>query len=274
MNVQWLVNGYSDSCVDAADRGLAYGDGLFETMAARGGRIARLGYHLERLAEGCARLGIPRPDPDLVTAEIERLIAGVDRAVAKLVLTRGSGGRGYRPPRRAEPTRILGIFPWPEYGASHYTRGIVLESVSIPIGENARLAGLKHLCRLEQVLAQMELEGGAADEGLQKTARGYIVGGTSSNVFIVRDGRVSTPSVSKCGVRGVMRRLVIEACAVQGVPVAEARLLDADLHAADELFVTNALAGVRPVREYDGRAYDVGPVTRSLQRATDTDAES
>lgn len=272
MNVRWFVNGDAVDHVDAADRGLAYGDGLFETMAARAGRVLRLDHHFERLVDGCARLAMRPPDLETAAAEIDAAIADLARAVVKLVVTRGAGGRGYAPPAHPEPARILGIFPWPERDASHYTRGIVLKSVNVPIGENERLAGLKHLCRLEQVLGQLELAGSGADEGLQKRADGRIVGGTSSNVFSVRGGRVATPALVTCGVRGVMRRAVIEACEHDGVPVAETDLVDADLHAADELFVTNAIAGVRPVRELDGRAFGVGPVTRRLIDATESDA--
>lgn len=266
MSVQWFVNGVAGGNVDPGDRGLAYGDGLFETMAVRGGQVPRLAYHFERLAEGCERLGMAAPDFDIVGAEIRTRVADRERAVAKLVVTRGTGARGYRPPVRAELTRILGIFPWPDRDASHYTRGIVLASSSVPIGDNPRLAGLKTLARLEQVLAQIELAD-TADEALQMRTSGQVVGGTTSNVFVVRDGHVSTPALETCGVGGIMRRIVIETCVREGIAVDERDLVDADMHVADEVFVTNALAGVRPVREYDGRAYAVGPVTHRLQQA-------
>lgn len=267
--MQWLVNGEAGRGVDPADRGLAYGDGLFETMAVRDGSVPRLVYHFERLVAGCERLGIPRPDIEAVEREIAGRVAGLERAVAKLIVTRGSGGRGYAPPAHPEPTRILGIFPWPPYEAAHYTRGIVAETLDVTIAEHARLAGLKHLCRLEHVLAQRELAAGSADEGLVRRAGGPLVGGTSTNLFIVRDGRVATPAVDTCGVAGVMRRIVIETCAREGIEITEAELRDADLRAADEVFVTNAVAGVRPVRELDGRACAPGPVTRRLMQATD-----
>lgn len=266
-SVQWLIDGEPGDCVDAGDRGLAYGDGLFETMAVRGGKVQRLELHLERLAEGCGRLAMGAPDPGVIAAEAGALAGGVERGVVKLIWTRGSGGRGYRPPAGIEPTRILGAFPWPGYAQAHYTRGIVLESVNVKVSENERLAGVKHLCRLEQVLGQLELEGREADEGLQQRADGAVVGGTSTNLFAVRDGRVVTPAIVKCGVRGVMRRAVIEACAAQGLELVETDLHDVDLRAAEELFVTNAVAGIRPVRVLDGRAYAVGPVTRRLQQA-------
>lgn len=266
MSVQWYVNGVASAGVDPGDRGLAYGDGLFETMAVRGGQVPRLAYHFDRLAEGCERLGMAALDFDIVGAEVRARIADRERAVAKLVVTRGTGARGYRPPAQAELTRILGIFPWPDRDPSHYTRGIVLASSGVPIGDNPRLAGLKTLARLEQVLAQIELAD-TADEALQMRTSGQVVGGTSSNVFVVRDGRVSTPAIVACGVSGIMRRIVIETCVRDAIAVDERDLVDADVHAADEVFVTNAIAGVRPVREYDGRTYAAGPVTRRLQQA-------
>lgn len=266
MDVEWLVNGVPSRCVDADDRGLAYGDGLFETMAVRGGRVPWIAYHLERLAEGCERLGMAGLKLDVVEGEVRERVNRLERAVVKAIVTRGGGGRGYAPPARPELTRIIGIFPWPERDASHYTQGLVLASSTVPVAENTRLAGLKTLARLEQVLAQMEMPAGA-DEAVQKRATGEIVGGTSSNVFIVRAGRVSTPAIRTCGVRGVMRRVVMETCARHGLKVEEADLFDADLHAADELFVTNAVRGVRPAREYDGRALEIGPVARRLEQA-------
>ena len=196
----WLVNGQSTG-VDPSDRGLAYGDGLFETMAAADGRIRWLDLHLSRLTDGCARLGIPTPSLELVRREIAEHCPRTGRAVAKLIVTRGSGARGYRPPAHPEPTRILAISAWPNYPATNYTRGIELQTLKLRLGQNPRLAGLKHLSRLEQVLAQAELRDTVADEGLLLDTDGWVVGGTSSNVFAVR-GRSLQPRRSRaagCG---------------------------------------------------------------------------
>ena len=132
------------------------------------------------------------------------------------------------------------------------------------LGENPALAGIKHLCRLEQVLAQLELRGHAVQQGVLLDTSGYVVGGTSSNLFAVRGGELGTPSLARCGIKGVMRRAVLEAARTLGIRAEERDLTLAELLAADELFVTNALFGIWPVTELDGRRFAVGPTTERL----------
>ncbi len=265
MKTLWLVNGAATG-VDPSDRGLAFGDGLFETMAASDGRIRWLDYHLERLAEGCGRLAIAPLDFEAIRAEIAAHCPGEGRAVVKLIVTRGSGPRGYRIPEPAKPTRILGISTWHDRPQGHYTDGIVVQLCRLRLGENPDLAGLKHLCRLEQVLAHLELRGGPADQGLLLDGAGRVVGGSSANVFAVFGAELVTPSLARCGVRGVMRRVVLEAAAELGIAVAQRDLTFDELQGANELFMTNALIGILPVALLDGRRFRAGAVTRRLQR--------
>ena len=258
-----LVNG-KRAAVDPRDRGLAYGDGVFETMACRGGHIRWLDHHLDRLILGCGRLAIPAPARAVLRSEIEAHCPRNEAAVVKLIMTRGVGARGYRAPEPAEPTRILTIGPWPDLPPDQYTRGIVVKTCALRLGENPQLAGLKHLCRLEQVLAQMEIEGTPAQEGLVRSSSGYVIGGISSNVFGVSGGTLLTPRLQRCGVHGVMRRVLLEHAEEAGLTVREADLSPVDIAACEELFVTNAVFGIKPVRELDGRPYAVGPTTREL----------
>ncbi len=264
MQALWLVNGRS-SGVDPSDRGLAFGDGLFETMAALDGRIRWLDLHLERLEDGCRRLAIPPPERTLVATEIaEHCPAG--RAVVKLLVTRGAGARGYAPPETPNPTRILAVSAWPDYPARLYELGIRVRVCRLRLGESPALAGLKHLCRLEQVLAQLELRGSDAEQGLLLDTSERVIGGTSSNVFVVRDGRLATPTLERAGIKGVMRRAVLAAAAELGLAAVEHDLTMADLHAADELFMTNALFGIWPVALLDDRAFRPGAITRRLMQ--------
>jgi 4-amino-4-deoxychorismate lyase len=135
---------------------------------------------------------------------------------------------------------------------------------TLRLGENPQLAGLKHLCRLEQVLAQMELAGESAEEGLVRDRSGYVVGGISTNVFAVRGAVLSTPRLTRCGVHGVMRRVVLENAARVGLEPVQGELRLEDLHDSDEVFVTNAVAGIRPVCMLAGRRLGPGPRTRAL----------
>jgi 4-amino-4-deoxychorismate lyase len=257
----WLVNG-EVSTVNPADRGLAYGDGLFETMAAQDGRIRWLDLHMQRLRDGCARLAIAPVNHDAVRGEILRHCPNSGRGVMKLIITRGTGSRGYRIPQPQNPTRILGISNWPEYPSGHYTEGVRMASLTLRLGRNPALAGIKHLCRLEQVLAQQELSALDADEGVLMDELGLVVSGIACNLFAAHRGRLLTPSLSHSGVKGVMRRAVMEAAQSLGTGCETRQLTQDDLANADELFVTNAVFGIWPVRQLDQRDYRLGGLTR------------
>jgi 4-amino-4-deoxychorismate lyase len=262
VNTIWLVNGQPVG-VDPADRGLAYGDGLFETMAAADGRIRWLDLHLDRLEEGCRRLEFPAPARSLLADEIDAHCPQRGRAVVKLIVTRGAGARGYLPPEPSVPTRVLAVSDWPDFPPAYYD-GIKMRTCRLRLGENPALAGLKHLCRLEQVLAQLELRGQEVQQGLILDASGHAAGGTSSNLFVVSGGKLATPSLARCGIKGVMRRAVLEAARALGIGTDERDIAAAEVHAAEELFVTNALFGLWPVTELDGRRFAFGPLTKRL----------
>lgn len=263
VNTLWLVNGHS-AAVDPADRGLAYGDGLFETMAANDGHIRWFDLHLDRLEEGCRRLEIPTPSRTLLAEEIAAHCPRKGRAVVKLIVTRGPGVRGYLPPDPPAPTRVLAISSWPDYPDSYYRTGISVRLCQLRLGENPALAGVKHLCRLEQVLAQLELRGYAVQQGLLLDAGGNVAGGTSSNVFAVHGADLATPTLARCGIKGVMRRAVLEAARTLGIRAGERDFALPELLTADELFVTNSLFGIWPVTDVDGQSFAVGATTRRL----------
>jgi 4-amino-4-deoxychorismate lyase len=263
VNTLWLVNGQSTG-VDPADRGLAYGDGLFETMAAVDGNIRWLDLHFDRLEDGCRRLEIPAPSRSLLAHEIDTYCPRRGHAVVKLIVTRGPGTRGYLPPEPAAPTRVLAISSWPEYPDSYYRDGISVRVCRLRLGENPALAGIKHLCRLEQVLAQLELRGYAVQQGLLLDASGYVAGGTSRNVFVVVGAELRTPILARCGIKGVMRRVVLETARTLGIRAEEREIALEELLHADELFATNALFGIWPITEIEGRRFSPGPITRRL----------
>ena len=266
MKALWLVNG-RETGVDPADRGLAYGDGLFETMASVDGRIRWLDYHFERLERGCRRLAIEAPDRALVAAEIAAHCPSAGRAIVKLIVTRGPGERGYRLPDAPKTTRILGFSAWPEYPRSHYARGIRVRVCAFRLGVSPALAGLKHLCRLEHVLAHVELRGHDVEQGLLLDTTERVVGGSSSNLFLVRGAELLTPAVTRNGIAGVMRRVVLETAPLVGLVPHERELTLHELREADELFVTNALIGIWPVARLDEHAFARGPATvRLMQR--------
>lgn len=267
MNVSILVNGRPPTDRNHAlafdDRGLQYGDGLFETALLAGGRIRFLEGHLERLRAGCGCLGIVCPDRELLIRDIGLLTAGRGDGILKIVVTRGAAGRGYRAPHQAEATRIMALFP-SVANAESPGEGIEVRWCAMRLGRNPALAGIKHLNRLEQVLAQSEWRDPQIAEGLMLDTEGELVAATAGNLFLVRDGILCTSDLRYCGIRGVMRGQVIGMAVSTGIPVEEQPMWPADLDTADEVFVTNAIRGIRPVVTLEDRSWRVGPVTKRL----------
>ncbi|MEW6646916.1 MAG: aminodeoxychorismate lyase [Pseudomonadota bacterium] len=262
-----LIDGKDSDQIAADDRGLLYGDGLFETLAVRDGVPQLWPQHLARLQRDCARLGIVPPPLELLQTEALQLCAGHARAVLKIIITRGSGGRGYRLPEHAMPRRILSLHPWPDYPEQHATQGVRARLCTLRLGSNPRLAGIKHLNRLEQVLARAEWSDPDIAEGLLLDGAGQLVEGTMSNVFLVRDGCLLTPVLDECGVAGVMRAQILELAARLGIPGVVAPLRLDDVATAEEMFFCNSLIGLWPVRQFEQQEFAVGPLTRRLQQA-------
>ena len=262
------------------DRGLQFGDGLFETIACRGGKPRFLAWHLERLALGCERLRIPLHNLAEVRDEVRRAAQEVDSAIIKVMLTRGAAvARGYAPTGTEKPTRITFRHAWPSEDPAARQDGVRVRIAALRLGENPALAGLKHLNRLEQVLARAESMSTheAAEpsaESLLFSSSGRLISGTMTNVFVVRRSRVHTPRVDLCGVAGVMRRVVLTEAAHAGVAAEECILRAEDLGTAEEIFLTNARIGIWPVRALDGRILSPGPITRRLQQHLEPMLES
>jgi 4-amino-4-deoxychorismate lyase len=247
----------------ALDRGLEFGDGLFETLAVRDNRPRLLARHLARLARGCERLGIAAPDPAQLKSEINRAARIPGVGVLKLILTRGEGGHGYAPDPLAAPRRWLAALSPRARPARNAIDGVAVRTLETRLAEQPLLAGLKHLNRLEQVLARRELAAaGHAGEGLLLDTTGRVVCGTMSNVYAVLDGRIVTPALGRAGVEGVVRAALLEAWRDAGSEVEVRDLLPEELTGASELFLSNALIGIWPIASLDGRVYAPGPVAR------------
>ncbi|KHL67734.1 4-amino-4-deoxychorismate lyase [Pseudomonas flexibilis] len=258
------VDGRPAAELPLSDRGLAYGDGLFETLAVRHGQPCLLAAHLQRLRLGCDRLGIPF-DEALVTDELLAFCAAVGDGVAKLIVTRGDGLRGYAPPTPVQPRRLLLASPLPAYPVGHAEQGVELFPCALRLAEQPRLAGLKHLNRLEQVLARAEWQDSRYAEGLLRDQAGRPIEGVFSNLFLVSDGRLLTPSLERCGVAGVMRGALLEQAHALGIACEVRDLAFDELLAAQEIFLCNSVYGVWPVRRLETRVWLPGPLTRKLQ---------
>lgn len=262
--MQAWVNGQPADSIAVADRGLAYGDGLFETIKVRDGAAALLERHLARLSQGCQRLSLSC-DMQLLRHELHAYMQQLGDGVCKLIVTRGSGQRGYALPDPCVPQRILQASPLPRWPSAYAQDGIQLFSCQLRLSEQPLLAGLKHLNRLEQVLARAEWSDPTYAEGLLLDAQQRIVDCVFSNIFIVQQQQLFTPVVHRAGVAGVMRAELFARATAAGIAVVEQDITLAQLERADEVFTCNSVYGIWPVRSYAQLSWSVGPVTRRLQ---------
>jgi 4-amino-4-deoxychorismate lyase len=261
-----LVNGEPTRYVEISDRGFQYGDGIFTTLPVRQGVPLFLPLHLARLERDCQRLFLPVPDRDRLIREARILCEAQAEGVLKIQITRGSGGRGYRCPEPAVGTRVLSIHPLPDYPPELHDNGVEVRICRTRLGINPSLAGIKHMNRLEQILARAEWPLGDIREGLMLDAEGHVIEGTMTNLFLAKEGKLHTPKLDGCGVVGVMRGLVMAIAAELGLAVEEKRIVLDDVHAADELFLTNSVIGLWPIRRLERQNYPVGPITREIRQ--------
>ena len=251
--VQTWVNGKQSRHIDVLNRGLAYGDGVFTTARVTD-RYPRLWpAHRRRLERDCARLALKVSWP-VLEREVTALCAETpDPAVLKVIITRAGGNRGYRP-LPGEAVRIVQLAPFEPYPRAHVEQGIAMTVCRMRLASAPGLAGVKHLNRLEQVLARAEWND-EYQEGLMLDDREHVVEGTMSNLFAVAGNTLLTPLLDRCGVAGVMRERIIAGAAPAGFSVSETRLSLDELYRADGVFVCNALIGAWPVSRICGHAY-------------------
>ena len=247
------------------DRGLEFGDGVFETIAVVAGRPRLLDAHLARLASGCSRLRLAPPAAELLRAEVATAARTPGTGLVKLIVTRGAGGDGYAPVAGAVPHHRLYALPARQRPATFATDGVAVRWCDVRLAEQPLLAGIKHLNRLEQVLARAEWTDPAVAEGLLRDVHGRLVCGTMSNVFIVIRDQLVTPSLARAGVAGVMRAALLEAFRAAGAAVVERDVEPAELATASELFLSNALIGAWPVRSLETWRWPVGAWARRAQ---------
>jgi 4-amino-4-deoxychorismate lyase len=257
-----LVDGVINDVVQTSDRGLNYGDGLFETLAVRRGFTQFWQSHMDRLEEGCERLYLRMPPQALLLREVRTVSAGLSSCVVKISLTRGSSGRGYAADLMVEPHRIVSAHAMPEGIDEMATAGIRTRICKLRLGVQPALGGIKHLNRLEQVLARAEWSDPHIHEGILMDPEDHVISGVSSNLFMVTGDSLLTPRLDRCGVRGVMRSQVLKAYAAR---TQQRRITIDMLPEADEVFLCNSVRGIIPVRSIDQWHYEIGPVTRELQ---------
>ncbi len=264
-----LVNGRSSDYVNIKDRGFNYGDGIFETVFVRNGRLRLWQLHKERLSNACRALGIHFSCQQELDEEADELCKRTHQdAVLKIVVSRGGHRRGYRPEDHVEANRMLRLEP---LSANNQNRdqGITLCVCRQKLMDVAKpLLGIKHLGRLEQVMARAEW-GSEYQEGLMLDTDGFVVEGTMSNVFLLRNKQLLTPRIDRCGILGVLRRYLLENAASMDLDASETKLVLEDFLKSDCVFVCNAIIGLWPVKKLGGREWQFPAAFRKIQEMVD-----
>lgn len=266
-----LVNGQLDGSILATDRGLAYGDGVFRTMLLHQSKILHWSRHYAKLVADCVRLNLRCPAEALLRQDVLVCAEKQHQGVIKIIITRGSGQRGYGYVEGMHVTRVVTYSNLPQYPAHNLTQGVKARLCTLRLAQQAYLAGVKHLNRLEQVLARAEWQDAEIAEGIMLDQTGNVIGGVMSNLFVVHGQTLTTPSVESCGVAGVTRERIMDLAPTLQLRLKIGILSLEALFAADEVMLCNSVNGIWPVRQLEHQCWPVGRVTQCLQNTLRND---
>ena len=261
-----LINGSATRTLASSDRGFNFGQGVSTRIKVVAGKAQLWRFHMQALQQGCAALGFPINAVDKLVKRDLGILPKADLSL-RVTLTAGVGSNSAATPVEYQPTRVLQIEP--DNFVEPPVEGVDLWLCATPLSIHPRLAGIKHLNRLEQVLARSEWRDPHIREGVMFDTQGYVIGATASNIFWVQSGEVYTPDLSQAGVAGVMRAALLERARQLGIEVHSVRARLADLEAADELFLTNAFDGVMAVKACVQKQYAVGSGTLTQKLRTE-----
>ena len=260
--------GESEPSLSLLERGLTLGDGVFETMLAAGAKLFRPAEHLERLAQGASLLVIDLPPVEQLLAAMQDTLSAnsLSAAVVRLTVSRGPDpGRGLDSSPGLAPTVIVRVSPYEPRASGQ--PGLAAVFSSIRRNERSPLSRVKSLSYADNVLARLEARRRGADEAVLLNTAGEVCCASAANLFVVKGGTLTTPSVESGALPGVTRRCLLELAAARGLTVCEAPVLPEDLWAADEAFLTNTVVGVASLISLEGRSIGtgrVGEMTRLL----------
>jgi len=265
-----LVNGIETNVLPISDRGLQYGDGVWETLAIREGQIKQLLPHLQRLKKGLNTLGITQVDYTGIETEVLTLASQAKTGVIKIIISRGCGGRGFYYDKEIQPRRIISLHAMPTYPTAYYQHGILLTLCETRLPHNPNITGFKRLGCIEQVLARAEFQT-EFQEGLIRDYDNHIIEGTMSNLYLITAKKtIVTPDLQLCGIAGIARSCILNELHTMGIDVNITHVTENDLQNATGLFMSNSIIRLWPVKEYHGAAnskrYSIPPLFRALER--------
>lgn len=260
-----LVNGEKTESISVADRGLQFGDGVFETIRMHLGKPVWWQQHIDRLLDGCNRLRFSElPDTEVLQQEANALAMDCDAGVLKIIITRGCSNSGYVAPTEIPCNRILSLTPGMRR-KSKAGQGIILGICQQRLPAIDTLSSIKHLNRLEQVLARLQCRVEGWDEGIMIDDQENVIEGSMSNLFIWQGDQLITPSLEKTGLKGLCRESVLSLAKENRISVKQSNLKLSDLENCSSLFMTNSLIGIWPVINFNSKLFPVCENTRLLQ---------
>ncbi len=268
MNDTTLINGSFNGEISALDRGFSYGDGVFRTIKVVQGLPEHWPVHYQTLVKDCSAIGIVCPSAEVFINDFEQLFSIEELvAVAKIIITRGEGARGYAPPAITNPLRVMIKSSLPDYPQENFSEGVSLHLCETRIGHQPKLAGVKHLNRLENVLARMEWHDPKVVEGLMLDMNSNVIECTAANIFARFKDILMTPALDQCGVSGITRKQILaRAQALNLTPVIETISLK-KLLTADEVVICNSLFGVWQVRQLENKQWPKQNLAVHLRKA-------
>ena len=245
------VNGKQQTNLSITDRGLAYGDGLFTTAKIIDGKVVLLDKHIERLLLGCKKLKLQPPTSQHLYEQLTSAVQPYTKAVLKVMITAGSGGRGYSRIglNSTSANLIIIISDFPHHYEEMAHQGITLGNSEQHLASSEMLSGIKHLNRLEQVLLRAELDERSEDDLIVSDSQGNVIEATSANLFYWVEDQLCTPELATSGVDGIIRQMII--ANNPQINICETKF--STLSLAPSMFICNSLMGIIPVKSYNNR---------------------
>ena len=275
MNTSSLINGVSADYLNINDRAIHYGDGLFETILCSEDALLYWPQHYQRLQTSADRLKLRCPDEAVFLDDIRTLLelnetSGASAYAIKIIITRGSSDRGYVIPKKTNEKRVVLISALAADYSSLVSGELLSGELYVcknQVSINESLAGLKHLNRLENVLARNEWNDTAKHQyidGLMLNARQQVIEGSMSNVFAVKENNLYTPDLSQSGVNGIMRDMIIDVAGRKNIQLSTVDLKLEDLYGMEEIFISNSLMGIRSANKLETSLYQQQTVTKLI----------
>jgi 4-amino-4-deoxychorismate lyase len=265
----YLINGDFNQEISPLDRGFAYGDGIFRTMLIHNGQPDNWPLHYQKLVADCAVIGIVCPSAELLISDIHQLFSVTENQpeVAKIIITRGEGARGYAPSAITNPTRVVIKSAIPNYAPDIFEKGVSLHLCETRLPPQNKLAGIKHLNRLENVMARMEWSDESLFDGLMLDQQDGVIECTMSNIFVRFDDMLITPDLTACGVAGITRQRIIWFANMLRLKVEVKSLPFAKMAFADEVIICNSLFGAIAVSNIGYKKWPVQNLAKNIRDA-------